>query len=62
VLWLVVDLALALLVLVALGACLVRLWRRVRALGRSVGAASASVAPATDALAAAQASRSARGA
>ena len=52
--WILVDLVLALLALGLLAVLLLGLWRRVKALSRSVSAAGAVIATATDALAEAQ--------
>lgn len=54
-LWLAVDLALALLALGLLVAVSLRLWRALRTLSRAVGDASAAVGTASDRLAGAQA-------
>jgi hypothetical protein len=55
--WVLLDVALPLLALVALGAVLLRLWRRVKALGSRVSEASAAVGDVTARLDAAQAPR-----
>ena len=52
--WLLVDLVLVLLALVALGVCGLRLWRGVKALGREVAQAGTAVGDATEQLAALQ--------
>ncbi|MDP9101644.1 MAG: hypothetical protein M3N21_05805 [Actinomycetota bacterium] len=55
--WLIVDIALALLALVVLGAVLLGLWRQVKALGAEVSRAGAALGEATDRLAAVQDTR-----
>ena len=52
--WILLDLLLTLLALGALGALTLSLWRKVKALGREVSRAGASVGAATDALSRAQ--------
>jgi hypothetical protein len=50
VVWIGIDVALAVLGLLVLGALSFRLWRQVRALGRDVSAAGARIADASDKL------------
>ncbi len=52
--WILIDLALALLALGVLAVLGLGLWRKVKALSRTVGEAGKAVATATDALALAQ--------
>jgi hypothetical protein len=51
VVWIGVDIALAVIGLAVLAGCTVRLWRQVRQLGRDVGAAGARIAAASEDLA-----------
>jgi hypothetical protein len=50
VLWIGIDIGLAVLGLLVLAALTFRLWRQVRALGRDVSAAGARIADASDEL------------
>ena len=54
--WILLDLAIALAALAVLSVLVLRLWRRVKALSAVVTAAGDTLAQASDALAAAQAS------
>ena len=52
--WILIDLAIALAALAVLAVLLLRLWKRVKALSRTVSAAGETIASATEALEAAQ--------
>lgn len=52
--WILIDLAIALVALAVLAVLLLGLWRRVKALSRVVSTASETIASATEALEAAQ--------
>ena len=58
--WLLVDLALVVAALALLGVLALRLWRQVKALSTAVRSASDTLAPATRAMAKAQAARTQR--